>query len=46
VVLVEAGIGKVNAALVATLLLDRFGCDGLILSGVAGGLDPGLPRVA
>lgn len=42
VVLVEAGIGKVNAALVATLLLDRFGCDGLILSGVAGGLDPGL----
>jgi adenosylhomocysteine nucleosidase len=42
VVLVEAGIGKVNAALVATLLLDRFGCDGLILSGVAGGLDPSL----
>lgn len=42
VVLVEAGIGKVNAAVVATLLLDRFGCDGLILSGVAGGLDPSL----
>ncbi len=42
VVLVEAGIGKVNAALVATLLLDRFGCQGLILSGVAGGLDPSL----
>jgi len=42
VVLVEAGIGKVNAALVATLLLDRFGCNGLILSGVAGGLDPSL----
>ncbi|MGE3741494.1 MAG: 5'-methylthioadenosine/adenosylhomocysteine nucleosidase [Geminicoccaceae bacterium] len=42
VVLVEAGIGKVNAALVATLLLDRFGCHGLILSGVAGGLDPSL----
>lgn len=42
VVLVEAGIGKVNAALVATLLLDRFGCHGLILSGVAGGLDPAL----
>ncbi len=42
VVLVEAGVGKVNAALVATLLLDRFGCDGLILSGVAGGLDPSL----
>lgn len=42
VVLVEAGIGKVNAALVATLLLDRFGCHGLILSGVAGGIDPSL----
>lgn len=42
VVLVEAGIGKVNAALVATLLLDRFGCRTVILSGVAGGLDPSL----
>lgn len=42
VVLVEAGIGKVNAALVTTLLLDRFGCRNVILSGVAGGLDPSL----
>jgi adenosylhomocysteine nucleosidase len=42
VVLVGAGIGKVNTALVATLLADRFGCRLLVLSGVAGGLDPAL----
>jgi adenosylhomocysteine nucleosidase len=42
VVLVEAGIGKVNTALVAALLLDHFGCRGLLLTGVAGGVDPAL----
>lgn len=42
VVLVESGIGKVNAALVATLLLHEFGCRALVFSGVAGGLDPTL----
>jgi adenosylhomocysteine nucleosidase len=42
VVLAEAGVGKVAVALVGSLLLDRFGCRGLIFSGVAGGLDPGL----
>ncbi|MFV3128531.1 5'-methylthioadenosine/adenosylhomocysteine nucleosidase [Niveispirillum sp. KHB5.9] len=42
VVLVEAGIGKVNAAVVGTLLLHRFGVRGLLFSGVAGGLDPAL----
>ncbi len=42
VVLVEAGVGKVATALVGSLLLDRFGCRGMIFSGVAGGLDPGL----
>ena len=42
VVLSHAGMGKVNAALVATLLADRFGCRALAFSGVAGGLDPGL----
>src|SRR5262249_28620430 len=42
VVLVEAGIGKVNAALVATLLLDHFGCRGVLFTGVAGGVDPAL----
>lgn len=42
VVMVEAGIGKVNAAIVGTLLLHRFGVGGLLFSGVAGGLDPAL----
>ncbi len=42
VVLVEAGIGKVNTALVGTILLDHFGCRGVLLTGVAGGLDPAL----
>jgi adenosylhomocysteine nucleosidase len=42
VVLAESGIGKVNGALAATILFDRFRCGGIIFSGVAGGLDPAL----
>ena len=42
VVLVGAGIGKVDAALVTTLLIDRFGCRSIAFSGIAGGLDPAL----
>jgi hypothetical protein len=42
VVLVGAGIGKVNTALVATVLADRFRCRLIVFSGVAGGLDPEL----
>ena len=42
VVLAEAGIGKVNTAMVATLLASRFDADLLAFSGVAGGLDPDL----
>ena len=42
VVLVGAGMGKVNAAVVTTLLADRFGCRALVFSGVAGGVDPAL----
>ena len=42
VVLVGSGMGKVNAALVTTLLADRFGCRTVVFTGVAGGLDPGL----
>lgn len=41
-VFVESGAGKVNAGVAASLLLDRFECRALMLSGVAGGLDPGL----
>lgn len=41
-VLVETGIGKVNAAIVTTLLIERFDCRGVLFSGVAGGLDPAL----
>ncbi|MCS6878485.1 MAG: 5'-methylthioadenosine/adenosylhomocysteine nucleosidase [Geminicoccaceae bacterium] len=42
VVLVGAGIGKVNTAITATLLAHRFGCRTIVFSGVAGGLDPAL----
>ncbi|MFO1069187.1 MAG: 5'-methylthioadenosine/adenosylhomocysteine nucleosidase [Geminicoccaceae bacterium] len=42
VVLVGAGIGKVNTALTATLLASHFGCRLIVFSGVAGGLDPAL----
>jgi adenosylhomocysteine nucleosidase len=41
-VLALAGIGKVNAAAAATLLLSAFGATRLIFSGVAGGLHPDL----
>ena len=36
VVLAGSGMGKVNAALVTTLLADRFGCRTVVFSGVAG----------
>jgi adenosylhomocysteine nucleosidase len=42
VVLAGSGMGKVNGALVSTVLADRFGCGTIIFSGVAGGLDPDL----
>ncbi len=42
VILTECGIGKVNAALVATVLAHEFGARLLLFSGVAGGLDPAL----
>ncbi|MFD2207498.1 5'-methylthioadenosine/adenosylhomocysteine nucleosidase [Kiloniella antarctica] len=41
-VLVEAGMGKVNAAVVTTLLMEHFKCRAILFSGVAGGLDPRL----
>jgi adenosylhomocysteine nucleosidase len=40
--LAQCGIGKVNAAAAATLLLSSFGARALAFSGVAGSLDPEL----
>ena len=42
VLLVNAGIGKVNASIAATLLCDRFDCGLIAFAGLAGGLAPGL----
>ena len=41
-ILVQSGIGKVNAAVVSTLLIEKFECELLLFSGVAGGIDPGI----
>ncbi len=38
VVLLQSGIGKVNAAMTTTLLLERFHCELIINTGAAGGL--------
>ena len=38
IVLAQSGIGKVNAATLATILFTTFGCNNLIFSGVAGAL--------
>jgi adenosylhomocysteine nucleosidase len=42
VAMIESGIGKVAAAMTATLLLNALRCRAIIMSGVAGGIDPGL----
>ena len=42
VVQIQSGIGKVNAAMAATLLLAEFDCRALIMAGVAGSLDPAI----
>ncbi len=42
ILLSESGIGKVNAALTASEFIARFHPDGVISTGVAGGLQPGL----
>ncbi|MDY0874065.1 5'-methylthioadenosine/adenosylhomocysteine nucleosidase [Dongia rigui] len=42
VVVAESGVGKVASAVTAALLAREFSCRGLVVSGVAGGLDPAL----
>lgn len=42
IVLCKSGVGKVNAAMCTQLLIDRFGVDAVIFTGVAGALDPSL----
>jgi adenosylhomocysteine nucleosidase len=42
VVLAETGIGKGNAAMVTTLLLEHFRPDEIIFSGIAGSINPNL----
>jgi adenosylhomocysteine nucleosidase len=44
VVAVLSRIGKVAAATTATVLVERFGVDGIVFTGVAGGLAPGVER--
>lgn len=41
--LAQSGIGKVNAAAAATVLLERYEARALVFAGVAGGLAPDLP---
>src|SRR3954467_6410914 len=44
VVAVLSRIGKVAAATTATALVERFGVDRIVFTGVAGGLAPGVNR--
>ncbi|MFC0213184.1 5'-methylthioadenosine/adenosylhomocysteine nucleosidase [Paenibacillus chartarius] len=42
VVVCRSGVGKVNAAVCTQILIDRYGVDAVIFTGVAGALDPEL----
>lgn len=42
VVLCKSGVGKVNAAVTTQVLIDTYGVDAIIFTGVAGAVDPGL----
>src|SRR5215510_13318418 len=44
VVLAHSGIGKVNAAMTATLLVEQFQPTHILFTGIAGGLNPDLRR--
>lgn len=41
-VITKSGVGKVNAAVCTQVLIDRFGVDAIIFTGVAGAVDPQL----
>ena len=44
VILLRCGVGKVNAAVATQLLIDRFGVESVIFTGLAGSLVPHLNR--
>lgn len=39
---VQAGVGKVNAAMCAQMLIDRYAPDAIVNTGIAGSLNPGI----
>ena len=42
IVLTKTGVGKVNAAMIATLLIEKYRPNAIIFTGIAGGLNPEL----
>ena len=42
IVIAHSKIGKVFASLTASIMIEKFGCDTLLFSGVAGGINPKL----
>lgn len=42
IVAVYSGCGKINAAITAQQMIDRYSVDTILLSGIAGGLGPSL----
>ncbi|WP_281887890.1 5'-methylthioadenosine/adenosylhomocysteine nucleosidase [Paenibacillus sp. YYML68] len=42
IVLCRSGVGKVNAAVTTQLLIDTFGVEAIVFTGVAGAVDPAL----
>ena len=42
-ILAQTGVSMVNAAMTAQLLIDRFAVSRIVVSGIAGGLDPAYP---
>lgn len=42
IMLCKSGVGKVNAAVTTQILIDTFGVEAVLFTGVAGAVDPGL----